>query len=125
MRDWAAYDRALVRRGDITVRVSPDAVAAWREPEGRRTLCNAAIAAVLTVRAVFRLPLRQAEGLIASIFALLGLELRVSHHTTLSRRGRALNLDRRARRRPQPRFGDRQHGLAAGAIIRLRPCGMA
>jgi len=26
VRDWATYDRALTRRGDVTVRVSPDAV---------------------------------------------------------------------------------------------------
>jgi hypothetical protein len=48
------------------------------------------------VRAVYRLALRQAEGPIASIFALLGLALPVPDHTTLSRRGRALRLDRRA-----------------------------
>ena len=48
------------------------------------------------VRAVFRLALRQAEGLIASIFGLLGAPLPVPDHTTLSRRGRTLRLDRRA-----------------------------
>ena len=48
------------------------------------------------MRAVYRLALRQAEGLIASIFALLGLTLPVPDHTTLSRRGRALRLDRHA-----------------------------
>ncbi len=48
------------------------------------------------MRAVYRLALRQAEGPIASIFALLGLALPVPDHTTLSRRGRALRLDRRA-----------------------------
>ena len=94
VRDWAAYDRALARRGDITVWVSPDAVAGWRAPAGRRTFSDAAIAAALTVRAVFRLALRQAEGLVGSIFALLGLALPVPDHTTLSRRGRALTLNR-------------------------------
>jgi hypothetical protein len=96
VRDWAAYDRALARRGDVRVWVSPEAVAAWREPRGRRTFSDAAIEAALTVRAVFRLALRQAEGLVASIFALLGLALPVPDHTTLCRRGRALRLDRRA-----------------------------
>ena len=94
VRDWAAYDRALVRRGGIKVWVSPEAIAAWRAPVGRRTFSDAAIAAALTVRAVHRLALRQTEGLIASIFALLGLALPVPDHTTLSRRGRTLHLDR-------------------------------
>ena len=96
VRDWAAYDRALARRGDITVWVSPETVAGWRAPAGRRTFSDAAIAAVLAVRAVYHLALRQAEGLIRSVLALLGLKLPVPDHTTLSRRGRALCLDRRA-----------------------------
>jgi hypothetical protein len=61
------------RRGDITVWVSPDAVAGWRALAGRRTFSDAAIEAALMVRAVYRLALRQAKGLVASIFALLGL----------------------------------------------------
>ncbi len=84
VRDWAAYDRALARRGDITVWVSPDAVPGWRTPAGRRTFSDAAIEAALAVTAVYRLALRQAEGLVASIFALLGLALPVPDHTTLS-----------------------------------------
>lgn len=96
VRDWATYDRALARRGGITVWVSPDAVAGWRAPAGRRTFSDAAIAAAITVRTVYRLALRQAEGLIVSIFALLGVELPVPDHTTLSRRGRALLLGRTA-----------------------------
>ena len=62
MRDWPAYDRVLAHRGDITVRLSADAVAGWRAPAGRRTFSDAAIAAALTVRTVYRLALRQAEG---------------------------------------------------------------
>ncbi|WP_376100802.1 transposase (plasmid) [Roseomonas sp. CCTCC AB2023176] len=96
VRDWAAYDHSLVRRGDITVWVSLEAVAGWRAPGGRRTCTDAAIAAALTVRAVYRLALRQAEGLVRSIFTLLGLVLPVPDHTTLSRRGRTLPLNRHA-----------------------------
>jgi hypothetical protein len=51
----------------------------------------------LTLRAVFRLAYRQAEGLIGSIISLLGLTLRVPDHTTLSRRSATLALPR-----PQP-----------------------
>ena len=95
VRDWAAYDRSLVRRGDVTVWVSPDAIAGWRAPPGRRTFSEAAIVAALTVRAVYRLALRAAEGLIRSIFGLLGLALPMPDHTTLSRRGRTLRLEQR------------------------------
>ena len=33
VRNWASYDRALVRRGDVTVWLSPEAIARW-EPGG-------------------------------------------------------------------------------------------
>ena len=52
----------------------------------------------LTLRAVFRLALRQTEGLIGSILRLLGLDLPVPDHTTLSRRAETLEV-------PQPRSG--------------------
>jgi hypothetical protein len=45
-----------------------------------------AITTALTLRAVFRLALRQTEGLIGSIVRLLGLALAVPDHSTLSRR---------------------------------------
>jgi hypothetical protein len=43
---------------------------------------------------VFRLALRQTEGLIGSIIGLLGLDLPVPDHTTLSRRAATLELPR-------------------------------
>ncbi len=46
----------------------------------------------LTLRAVFRLALRQTKGLIGSIIALLGLDLAVPDHTTLSRRAESLDV---------------------------------
>ncbi len=30
VKNWASYDRALVRRGDVTVWLSPEAIAAWK-----------------------------------------------------------------------------------------------
>ena len=45
-----------------------------------------------SLRAVFRLPLRQTEGLISSIVRLLGLELAIPDHTTLCRRAETLQV---------------------------------
>jgi hypothetical protein len=53
-----------------------------------------AILTALTLRAVFRLGCRQAEGLIGSIISLLGLAMRVPDHTTLSRRSATLVVSR-------------------------------
>jgi len=46
----------------------------------------------LTLRAVFRLALRQTEGLFGSIVALLGLDLAIPDHSTLSRRAETLSI---------------------------------
>jgi hypothetical protein len=51
-----------------------------------------AVATALTRRAVFRLALRQTEGLIGSVIALLGLDLAVPDHSTLSRRAETLEV---------------------------------
>ena len=34
VQNWASYDRALVRRGDITLWLSPAAIAAWEPDRG-------------------------------------------------------------------------------------------
>ncbi len=68
-----------------------EAVQAWQaEPRttrgGQPDYSPLAILTALTLRAVFRLPFRQTEGLIGSVIGLLGLDLAVPDHTTLSAR---------------------------------------
>jgi Transposase DDE domain len=99
--NWAEYDAALRARGSLTVWLSEEAIAAWRAPSrttrgGQPSFSPLAIATALTLRAVFRLALRQTEGLIRSILQLLGLDLAVPDHSTLSRRAETLEL-------PKPR----------------------
>ena len=97
VRTWASYERALIGRGNITIWLSRAAIAAWK-PEGPRTrgapptYADLAIETALTLRLLFHLPLRQAEGFLPSLFHLMGLDLRSPDHTTLSRRGQHLNL---------------------------------
>ena len=95
--NWPAYDRALVQRGDITVWLAPDAIAAWEavgvgKRGGQRQYSDLAIETALTLRLIFHLPLRQTEGFLTSIFGMLGLDLSAPDHTTLSRRGQHLDL---------------------------------
>ena len=97
VRNWVSYERALIGRGNITIWLSRAAIAAWK-PEGPRTrgapptYSDLAIETALTLRLLFHLPLRQAEGFLPSLFHLMGLDLRSPDHTTLSRRGQHLNL---------------------------------
>ena len=98
MTEAPSYERALVERGDVTVWLSPDAITAWK-PEaggrrgGQRKYSDLAIETGLTLRLLFHLPLRQAEGFLTSLFRLMGLNLRVPDHTTLSRRGQHLDVN--------------------------------
>jgi hypothetical protein len=97
--NWREYDAALRARGSLTVWFSEAAVQAWKaEPRttrgGQPRYSGVAIATALTLRAVFRLALRQTEGLIASILQLLGLDLAVPDHSTLSRRAETLEVPR-------------------------------
>jgi hypothetical protein len=95
VKNWSAYDRALRHRGDVTVWISEEAVAAWlksdkRTAGGDPVYADLAIETVLMVRTFFHLPLRQAEGFVAAVFGLMGIDLPVPDHTTLSRRGPGL-----------------------------------
>jgi hypothetical protein len=97
IRNWSAYDRALVQRGSLTIWISEDALAAWgyqgpRQRGAQFDYSDQAIEAVLTLKEVFHLSNRAAEGLVRSIFALMQVALAVPDHSTLSRRGRHVQL---------------------------------
>jgi hypothetical protein len=86
--NWPAYEAGLRQRSSLTVWFTDEAVAAWAAAPrttrgGQPSYSPLAILTALTLRAVFCLAYRQAEGLIASIINLLGLTLRVPDHTTL------------------------------------------
>src|SRR5436309_6695365 len=102
--NWSEYDAALRQRGSLTVWFTEEAIAAWRaEPRttrgGQPHYSALAITTALTLRAVFRLALRQTEGLIGSIICLLRLDLAIPDHSTLSRRAETLQVF------PRPRSG--------------------
>jgi len=97
--NWREYDASLRQRGSLTVWVTEEAITAWTaEPRmtrgGQRTYSPLAILTALTLRAVFRLALRQTEGLIGSVIRLLGLDLAVPDHSTLCRRAETLEVPR-------------------------------
>jgi hypothetical protein len=91
----------LRQRGSLTVWFSAEAIEGWRAAPrttrgGQPWHSPLAILTALTLRAVFRLALRQTEGLIGSILHLLGLDLAVPDHSTLSRRAETLEVPRPA-----------------------------
>ena len=97
--NWRDYDASLRQRGSLTVWVTREAIAAWTAAPrttrgGQPIYAPLAILTALTLRAAFRLALRQTEGLIGSVIRLLGLDLAVPGHSTLSRQAETLEVPR-------------------------------
>ncbi len=122
LTNWREYDASLRQRGSLTIWFTDNAIEGWRAaprttPGGQPWYSPLAILTALTLRAVFRLALRQTEGLIGSVIDLLGLTLAVPDHSTLSRRAETLAVPR-----PRPRTdGEPLHLLVDSTGLKL--CG--
>jgi Transposase DDE domain len=95
--NWPEYDRALQRRGSLTVWVTPEALAAWHPPKTGRRGRSPRYAAIAIetghlLRLAFGRPWRQTEGLLRSLATLLGVEIGIPDHTTFARRSPGLAL---------------------------------
>ena len=91
VQNWAAYEKSLRCRGDLTVWFDEGAIEAWNAPPsgrpgGQWRYSDLAILTALTLRTVFHLAQRQTEGFVTSLIQLMGLYLKAPDHTTLSRR---------------------------------------
>ena len=94
----------------MTVWLSSEAVAAWTPRQsgrrgGQRRYSDLAIETALTLRILYHLPLRQAEGFLHALFGMMRLDLSAPDYTTLSRRSQHL----RRRLRPVPPGGKGIH----------------
>src|ERR1035437_8848099 len=83
VRSWREDDAALRARGSLTMWATPEAIDCWTaQPRttrgGQSSYSDLAIETSLMLRLVFRQALGQTEGLMASIFDLLELDLKGS-----------------------------------------------
>jgi hypothetical protein len=98
IRNWKDYNKALVRRGSLTLWIDTHSTDTWldhdtpRRRGRRRRYTDAAILCALQLREVYHLPLRATEGLVRSILHLMHVELPAAHYSTLSRRESRLPL---------------------------------
>src|SRR4051795_1173091 len=100
--NWRDYEAGLRKRGSLTIWFTEEAIAAWRAaprttPGGQARYSDLAVETSLILRTVFPQPLRQTEGLVVSLLELMGLDLPVPDHSTVSRRSRTLTMAPRAR----------------------------
>ena len=99
VRNWKAYNRSLINRGNLTIWFSKDAIKGWyQKPQkhkgrGRSYLySDHSIELALTLRTLFHFSLRATQGFLEGLMSLLGLQLQVFHYSRLSRRASSLNI---------------------------------
>ncbi len=140
LRNWSEYDHGLKQRGSLTFWLSDEALSNWviTEKSGTRGADNyfsdQAILTFLMVKSLFSLAGRQTEGFLESLFVILGIDLPVPDHSTVSRRAKNLNVVLPVKKSDEPRhvvvdstgvkvYGEgewktRQHGISKGRTWR-------
>lgn len=94
IKNWKPYNEALVKRGSLTFWFDNDVTKNWKNEAktGKRgrsqTYTDIIIECMLTLKAVFHLPLRATEGFLLSLVKLAQLTIPVPDYTTLCRRQR-------------------------------------
>lgn len=134
IRNWSEYNAGLKLRGSITFWLSTDVIERWllQEKTGARgasqKYSDLAIATMSTIKSIFSLAGRQAQGFVESVFQLMNLNLTVPDHSTVSRRLGRLKINLPVNKSRQPRhlvvdstgikvYGEgewktRQHGIS-------------
>lgn len=98
VRNWSEYDRVLVNRYSLTMWISEDVQKNWKYdgPKQRGAqfeYTDQAIESMLTLKELFHLTNRGVEGFMRSLFEIMQIDLLVPDHTTLSTRGKHLQVE--------------------------------
>jgi len=119
LKNWSKYSDSLKDRGRIDFWLEKDAIDHWYEEDQENTGSGAprqytdfSIIICHEIRQVYRLPLRQSEGFINSIFRIMGLDIKCPNYSVLSKRLLKLNI-------PCPRYSKKDtvdDNVAAMAI---------
>ena len=98
IRNWRDYNKALVQRGSLNFWISEDVLEKWKTPlvsgkRGRPQLySDPVILMALSIKNVFKLPLRATQGFLESLLRMLNLPLSTPNYTLLSKRAKTLEV---------------------------------
>ena len=103
--NWSSYTASLRKRGSLLIWLDRDMT--WlASPDGSpgrpAVFSDAAIQFCLTIKVLFKLPLRQTTGMVASLLKMASLDWAVPDYTTLSRRQKTLAVQIPYRRADGP-----------------------
>lgn len=99
LRNWPEYNASLKARGSLTFWLEEDLLDSWEETartgkRGKpRFYADHVIGLVSTLGSIYGLAGRQATGLLASLLELMGIDLPVPDHSTVSRRLGQLTIE--------------------------------
>jgi len=97
VKNWSEYEKALVQRGSITFWLPDNIEQTWlyvgeKQRGSQFDYSDKAIEIMLTIKEVFHLTNRGVEGFVRSLFQMMNIDLPVPDHSTLSKRGKTLNV---------------------------------
>ena len=97
VKNWSEYEQALVQRGSLTFWLSDDIEQIWlytgeKQRGSQFNYSDKTIEIMLTLKEVFHLTNRSVEGFVRSLFVMMKNDLPVPDHSTLSKRGKALEV---------------------------------
>ena len=97
VKNWSENNKSLINRGSLTMWITPEILEDWKDQRpaqrgGQYLYSDSAIECLLTLRYLFKLPLRSVQGFSQSLFELLAIELNVPNYSTLSRRAKTLKI---------------------------------
>lgn len=103
--NWSSYTASLRKRGSLLIWLDKEMT--WLAPHGGSpgrpaVFSDAAIQFGLTIKVLFKLPLRQTTGMVASLLKMAGLDWAVPDYTTLCRRQKTLAVQIPYRRADGP-----------------------
>jgi transposase len=92
IRNWSEYNAGLKQRGSLTFWIAPSVLEQWvvedlsGKPGASIVYSDLAILTMASVKIIYGLAGRQCQGFLESVFELMGIDLPVPDHSTLSRR---------------------------------------
>lgn len=99
LRNWSQYNQSLINRGDMTIWFSQESTRKWysQKRTGKKghpqKYTDSCIELILTVKNLFRLPLRGVQGYFRGLMKLMGMCLEIPDYTRLSRRAAELEIE--------------------------------
>jgi hypothetical protein len=111
LKNWRAYNEALVDRGSLTLWFEDAQIERWHRSGYRGSpmiYSDMAVQCGLPIRELFQLPLQSTEGFLRSLVKLLGVPLQVPDYSILCRRQQTLSvaLPRPVAQKPRHLTGD-------------------